>query len=97
MTQTTSETSAAPRMKARYREESAKRDAIEREHRDHVRQMEAREKEWAAAAGLPHRAPLALPLRTPSSFAFRVARDRDPPGPVRIAAHLHAWNAPATN
>jgi hypothetical protein len=34
--------------KARYREESAKRDAIEREHRDHVRQMEAREKEWAA-------------------------------------------------
>ena len=34
--------------KARYREESAKRDALEREHRDHVRQMEAREKEWAA-------------------------------------------------
>ncbi len=36
--------------KARYREESAKRDALEREHRDHVRQMEAREKEWAAGS-----------------------------------------------
>ena len=34
--------------KARYREESAKRETLEREHRDHVRQMEAREKEWAA-------------------------------------------------
>ena len=34
--------------KARYREESAKREAIEREHRDHVRQMEARDKQVAA-------------------------------------------------
>ena len=34
--------------KARYREESAKRDALEREHRDHVRTVEAREKEYAA-------------------------------------------------
>jgi FtsZ-interacting cell division protein ZipA len=33
--------------KARYREESAKREAIERQHRDHVKQTEAREKEWA--------------------------------------------------
>jgi hypothetical protein len=33
--------------KARYREESAKREAIEREHRDHVKRMDAREKEWA--------------------------------------------------
>ncbi|MBA2466098.1 MAG: LapA family protein [Sphingomonas sp.] len=32
--------------KARYREESAKREALEREHRDHVKQMEVREKEW---------------------------------------------------
>jgi hypothetical protein len=32
--------------KARYREESTKREAIEREHRDHVKAMEVREKEW---------------------------------------------------
>ena len=32
--------------KARYREESARREAIEREHRDNVKQMEVREKEW---------------------------------------------------
>ena len=32
--------------KARYREESTRREALEREHRDHVKQMEAREKEW---------------------------------------------------
>ena len=31
--------------KARYREEAAKREALEREHRDQVRQTEAREKE----------------------------------------------------
>jgi hypothetical protein len=34
--------------KARYREESVKREAIEREHRDHVKLMETREKEWHA-------------------------------------------------
>lgn len=32
--------------KARYRDESARREALEREHRDHVQAMEAREKEW---------------------------------------------------
>ena len=34
--------------KARYREESARREALEREHRDHVKAMEVREKEWAS-------------------------------------------------
>ncbi len=34
--------------KARYREEAAKREALEREHRDHVRQAEVREKELAS-------------------------------------------------
>ena len=33
--------------KARYRDESARREALELEHRDHVRQTEVREKEWA--------------------------------------------------
>ena len=32
--------------KARYREESDRREAIEREHRDQRTQWEAREKEW---------------------------------------------------
>ncbi len=32
--------------KARYREETARREALEREHRDHVKAMEVREKEW---------------------------------------------------
>jgi type VI protein secretion system component VasK len=32
--------------KTRYREESTRREALEREHRDHVRAMEVREKEW---------------------------------------------------
>ncbi len=32
--------------KARYRDESSRREAIEREHRDHREQWEAREKEW---------------------------------------------------
>jgi hypothetical protein len=32
--------------KARYRDEQERREAIEREHRDHIKQMEAREKEW---------------------------------------------------
>jgi uncharacterized membrane protein len=31
--------------KARYREESTRREALEREHRDHVKAMEVREKE----------------------------------------------------
>ncbi len=33
--------------KTRYREESERREALEREHRDHVRLTEEREKEWA--------------------------------------------------
>jgi hypothetical protein len=32
--------------KTRYREESDRREALEREHRDHLNQMAAREKEW---------------------------------------------------
>ena len=32
--------------KTRYRTESERREAIEREHRDHVRAAEEREKEW---------------------------------------------------
>ena len=32
--------------KARYREAEARREAIEREHKDHRAQWEAREKEW---------------------------------------------------
>ena len=32
--------------KARYREEEARREAIEREHERHLGEMEQREKEW---------------------------------------------------
>ena len=32
--------------KTRYRSEADRREAIEREHQDHVRAMEEREKEW---------------------------------------------------
>jgi hypothetical protein len=32
--------------KARYRSEADRREAIEREHQDHVRAAEEREKEW---------------------------------------------------
>lgn len=32
--------------KARYRTETERREAIEREHQDHVRAAEEREKEW---------------------------------------------------
>src|SRR5512146_715586 len=32
--------------KSRYRNEADRREAIEREHSDHVRAMEEREKEW---------------------------------------------------
>ena len=32
--------------KARYRSEADRREAIEREHQDHLRAAEAREKEW---------------------------------------------------
>jgi len=32
--------------KARYRDETERREAIEREHNDHLRAMEEREKEW---------------------------------------------------
>ena len=33
--------------KTRYRDEAERREALEREHRDHLRQTEEREKEWA--------------------------------------------------
>lgn len=32
--------------KTRYRDEAERREALEREHKDHMRQMEDREKEW---------------------------------------------------
>ena len=32
--------------KTRYRNEADRREAIEREHQDHLREMEVREKEW---------------------------------------------------
>jgi type VI protein secretion system component VasK len=32
--------------KTRYREETHRREGLEKEHRDHLKQMEAREKEW---------------------------------------------------
>ena len=47
--------------KARYREESAKREALEREHRDHVKRMETRDKELAKHD--PTRAPVATETR----------------------------------